>query len=156
MSPWGHPCRMLDQVRYTPSSQRFFGGGYANYGTPAVVQSTSSARSGGDGSTTGPITWTFLLLMALEFCGARPRGCLSALGGSKGGVNTRSDVRTAPRLHSSDDGLFLAASTLRRLVEQVQHLAISAHSISEPRIDDEQSISRVGAFRRGRSLATAT
>jgi hypothetical protein len=43
------------------------------------------------------------------------------------------DVRTAPRLHSSDDGLFLTTSTLRRLEEDVHHLAISAHSLSDPR-----------------------
>jgi hypothetical protein len=50
-------------------------------------------------------------------------------------------------------GLFLATSTLRRLEEDVQ--AISAYSMSEPRIDDEQSISSVGAYRRGRSSAKA-
>jgi hypothetical protein len=52
-------------------------------------------------------------------------------------------------------GLFLATSTLRQLEEDVLHLAISAYSMSEPRIDDEQSISSVGAYRRGRSSAKA-
>jgi hypothetical protein len=50
-------------------------------------------------------------------------------------------------------GLFLVTSTLRRLEEDVQ--AISAYSMSEPRIDDEQSISSVGVYRRGRSSAKA-
>jgi hypothetical protein len=55
------------------------------------------------------------------------------------------DVRTAPRLHSSDDGLFLTTSTLRRLEQDVQHLAIHAHSISADSFEHNwpQSSSRV-------------
>jgi hypothetical protein len=41
-------------------------------------------------------------------------------GGGQGGANARTQ-RTAPRLHSSDDGLFLATSALRRLEEDVRH-----------------------------------
>jgi hypothetical protein len=56
------------------------------------------------------------LVMTLEFCGTGPRQRLSAHGGGKGRVNTRSDVRTAPRLHSSDHGRFshIAASAAWR------------------------------------------
>jgi hypothetical protein len=57
-------------------------------------------------------------------------------------IRSSSDARTAPRLHSSDDGLFLATSTLRRLEEDVQHSAISAHSMSEPRIDVQFPVSK--------------
>jgi|KBSSwiStaDraftv2_1062776.scaffolds.fasta_scaffold116478_6 hypothetical protein len=51
-------------------------------------------------------------------------------------------------LPSSDDGLFLPRRRFGGLKKTHGYLAISAHSMSEPMIDDEQSVSRVGAFRR--------
>src|SRR6478672_8057116 len=72
-------------------------------------------------------------------------------------IRSSSDARTAPRLHSSDDGLFLATSTLRRLEENVQHWRFSAHSMSEPRIDVQFPVSEhsEGATERYKGLRRA-
>jgi hypothetical protein len=51
------------------------------------------------------------------------------------------------RLPSSDDGLFLPRRRFGGLKKTYGNLAISAHSMSEPRIDDEQPISHAGAFK---------
>ena len=58
------------------------------------------------------------------------------------------------RLPSSDDGLFLPRRGFGGLKKTCGNLAISAHSMSEPRIDDEQSISRAGAFRRASEIVS--
>jgi hypothetical protein len=52
------------------------------------------------------------------------------------------------RLPSSDDGLFLPRRRFGGLKKTYGNLAISAHSMSGPRIDDEQSVSRVGGIKR--------
>jgi hypothetical protein len=48
-------------------------------------------------------------------------------------------MRAAPAPALIRSWSVLATSTLRRIEEGVGNLAISAHSMSEPRIDDEQS-----------------
>jgi hypothetical protein len=52
--------------------------------------------------------------------------------------------RTAPRLHSSDDGLILTTSTLRRLEQEVQHLAIPAHCDEDAVVGPDRSALRKG------------
>src|SRR5258705_6558371 len=62
--------------------------------------------------------------------------------------------RPRRRPPSSDDGLFLPRRRFDGLKKAYGNLAISAQSMSEPKIDDEQSIFRVGAFRRAGEIVS--
>jgi hypothetical protein len=69
-------------------------------------------------------------------------------------IRFSSDARAAPRLPSSDDGLFLATSTLRRLEEDVRQFGDFCALDVRAEDRDEQSISHVGAFRRAGEIVS--